>query len=215
MENPEFVEKWCDKNSKILGTLDVLIHNAGLSMRDMFMNTEISLGEKLLNVNFLSIFAMTKGLMKNMRTDGQGSVICGIGSLSGIHGVGIRSMYASVKGAMDAFFKCLDCETKPDNIHSMVVHPGYIKTNVSQNALVGDGSKNFGKTDSNIKNGLSVEKCADQIIDAIVWRKTEVWVCKGIVLKLMMYFPKIFTLMTDRGLYMNVKQQISALKQAE
>eukprot|EP00343_Euplotes_focardii_P006362 CAMPEP_0205808644 /NCGR_PEP_ID=MMETSP0205-20121125/12645_1 /ASSEMBLY_ACC=CAM_ASM_000278 /TAXON_ID=36767 /ORGANISM="Euplotes focardii, Strain TN1" /LENGTH=101 /DNA_ID=CAMNT_0053084623 /DNA_START=374 /DNA_END=679 /DNA_ORIENTATION=+ len=100
---------------------------------------------------------MTKGLMQNMRTDGPGSVICGIGSLSGVHGAGVRSMYAAVKGAMDAFFKCLDCETKPENIHSMVAHPGYIQTNVSQNALVGDGTQNFGKTDSNIKNGLPVE----------------------------------------------------------
>ena len=134
-------------------------------MRDMFMKTEIKLGERLLNVDFLSIFAMTQGLMNNMRIDGQGSVICGIGSLSGVHGSGVRSMYAAVKGAMDGFFKCLNCETQPENIHSMVIHPGYIKTNVSKNALMGDGLKSFGKMDDNIKNGLPVEECVEQIIE--------------------------------------------------
>ena len=74
-------------------------------------------------------------------------------------------MYAAVKGAVDGFFKSLDCETKPKNIHSMVIHPGYVQTSVSQNALVGDGSKNFGKTDTNIENGLPVKDCVDQMIE--------------------------------------------------
>jgi short-subunit dehydrogenase len=167
MEDPELVEEWCDKHAKEIGTIDVLIHNAGLSMRDLMLNTEISLGQRLLNVDFLSIFAMTKAFSGNMRKDGKGSVVCGIGSLSGIHGTAIRSMYGSVKGAMDGFFKSLAAETKQDNVHSMVVHPGYVQTNVANNALTGDGSTTFGKTDENIRNGLTVEDCANQIIEGM------------------------------------------------
>ncbi|CAI2374625.1 unnamed protein product [Moneuplotes crassus] len=214
MENPEEVEKWCENNTKNLGTLDAVIHNAGLSMRDLFMNTEIKLGQRLLNVDFLSIFAMIQGLMGNMRTDEQGSVICGIGSLAGVSGAGVRSMYSAIKGANDAFFKCLACEIRDKNIHSMIVHPGYIQTNVSQNALVGDGQKSFGKTDSNIKNGLPVEDCVNQIIDSIVLRKTEVWVCKGFGMKILMFISKIFPSFLDYGLYKNLNQQLSALKKA-
>jgi NAD(P)-dependent dehydrogenase (short-subunit alcohol dehydrogenase family) len=68
----------------------------------------------------------------------------------------MRSIYAGTKGGIDGFFKSLACELKPKNIHSMVVHPGYIQTNVSSNALMGDGSKTFGKLDSNIRNGVPV-----------------------------------------------------------
>lgn len=158
MDNPEEVESWCEENKKKLGTLDVVIHNAGLGMRCMLMDSEATLGKRLLDVDFLSVFAMTKALMGNMRRDEQGSVVCGIGSMSGIGGSGSRTMYAAVKGALEAFFKCLNCEVKGDNIHSMVIHPGYVQTDVSVNALVGDGKSSFGKRDPNIKNGLPVDQ---------------------------------------------------------
>jgi len=75
MEDPEGVDKWCKENSKNVGTLDVIIHNAGLSMRSFVMDTQMSLSQRLLNIDFLSVYAMTQGLMKNMKTTGQGSVI--------------------------------------------------------------------------------------------------------------------------------------------
>lgn len=167
MENPDNVEQWCKKNANSIGKLDVLIHNAGITMRELLMNTEIGIGQKLMNVHFLSVFALTKGLLKNMKTGGQGSVICGVGSIAGINGLGIRTMYSSMKGSMEGFFKSLSSEVKGDNIHSMVIHLGYIQTNVAKNALVGDGSKTFGKTDPNIKLGLPVRECADRMIDSI------------------------------------------------
>ena len=167
MENPEKVEQWCKKNAESIGELDVVINNAGITMRELLINTEIGLGQKLLNVHFLSVFALTKGLLKNMKTGGQGSVICGVGSIAGINGLGIRTMYSSMKGCVEGFFKSLSNEVKADNIHSMVIHLGYIQTNVAKSALVGDGSKTFGKTDPNIKHGLPVRDCVDKMIDSI------------------------------------------------
>lgn len=74
-DNPGHVEGWCYEKSSELGKLDVVIHNAGLSMRGLLMDTEIEVGERLLNVDFLSVFAMTQALVDNMNTDGQGSVV--------------------------------------------------------------------------------------------------------------------------------------------
>lgn len=82
MDKPDFVFDWCTKKSDEIGTLDVLIHNAGFSMRDKLLNTEIEIGQKLLNVDFLSLFSMTKALIGNMNTKEQGSVICAVGKSS-------------------------------------------------------------------------------------------------------------------------------------
>lgn len=161
------VEQWSRENSQKIGTLDVVIHNAGITMRELLINTEIGIGQKLMDVHFMSVYAMTQGLLKNMKSDGQGSVICGIGSIAGINGLGIRTMYSSMKGCVEGFFKSLASEVRGNNIHSMVIHPGYIQTNVAKSALVGDGSKTFGKTDPNIKLGLPVRDCVDIIVDSI------------------------------------------------
>lgn len=215
MEDPEKVKKWCQEKRDEIGTLDVLIHNAGLSMRAKLLDTEISLGEKLLNVDFLSVFAMTKEFLPIMNTKEQGSVICAIGSLSGVCGSGYRSIYAGTKAAIDGFFKSLACETKADKIHTMVVHPGYVQTNVSQNSLVGDGKQSFGKTDKNIKNGISVERCSQQIIDGIALRKTEVWVSHSYIVGILLYIGRLFPTIMDMGIYKNLKSQESAVNQAE
>ena len=218
MENPQAVTEWCKQNREEIGRLDVLIHNAGLSMRDQLLNTEIDLGLKLLDVDFLSIFAMTKGLLENMGRESE-AVVCGIGSLSGINGAGLRTIYSGVKAAMDGFFKSLAWEVKKPkegvDIHSMIIHPGYVRTNVSINALVGDGSKKFGKTDKNIKNGMSVEQCCNKIIESIVLRKTEVWISHNPALSLLLYVGKLFPLLADFGLYRNLKLQINAKNEAE
>ena len=68
MDDPKFVGDWCIQHREEIGTLHLLIHNAGLSMRELFMNTEIELGQRLLDVDFLSIFTMTKELMPIMNT---------------------------------------------------------------------------------------------------------------------------------------------------
>jgi dehydrogenase/reductase SDR family member 7B len=108
----------------------------------------------LLEVDFLSIAALTKVLIPHMN---KGSVICGVGSMAGVIGAGCRSYYGGVKAALNGFIKSLQAELHADGIHCMMENPGYVDTNVSKNALIGDGSKSFGKTDSNISQGMSVE----------------------------------------------------------
>jgi len=48
----------------------------------------------------------------------------------------------------------------------LMVYPGYVQTNISKSAFVG-GGKILGKTDDNIANGMTSEKCANQICKAI------------------------------------------------
>ena len=214
MDNPKFVQNWCISNRENIGKIHILIHNAGISMRDLFMNTEIELGEKLLNVDFLSVFAMTKELMPIMNTQGDGSVICGIGSLGATSGGWIRTYYLGAKAAMDGFFKSLHSETRVNNIHCMMVHPGFVKTNLSINALVGDGTRAFGKTDTSIQNGTKVRDWCNLIIQGINNKKTEVWIWDSARLKAMMYLRKLFPFIADRALHKKMKIQLKAIKNA-
>jgi short-subunit dehydrogenase len=75
MSNPAHVEGWCFEKGDEIEMLDVLIHNAGVSMRGKLLEVEVEVGEKILNVDFLSVFAMTKALMGRMKTQGNGSVV--------------------------------------------------------------------------------------------------------------------------------------------
>mmetsp|Transcript_7088 Transcript_7088/g.7968 ORF Transcript_7088/g.7968 Transcript_7088/m.7968 type:complete len:98 (-) Transcript_7088:18-311(-) len=97
----------------------------------------------------------------------------------------------------------------------MVIHPGYVQTSVSQNALVGDGSEKFGKTDSNIENGLPVEDCVDQMLEGIVLRKADVWISKDNVLKYFLWVGRLFPSIVDFALHHNLTNQKLAMKVAK
>ena len=64
----------------------------------------------------------------------------------------------------------------------MIVNPGYVNTNVSKNALIGDGTKSFGKTDTNIAQGMTIEEHSDIVAEAIYYKKDDVWASKGLKL---------------------------------
>jgi dehydrogenase/reductase SDR family member 7 len=97
----------------------------------------------------------------------------------------------------------------------MVAHPGYIKTNAGKNALVGDGSKSFGKTDSNIRNGLDVNFCAEEILKGIQAKKTEVWISHSPIVTALLYIGRLVPWLSDFGLYKNLSQQLKAVDEAE
>ena len=160
--DPKSVES--QANEKLEGKFDIIIHNAGLSQREPFLTAKPELNEKLLNVDFLSVVALTQTLLPRIN---QGGVICGIGSMASVSGAGCRSYYSGIKSGLNAFLRVLGYELKGRNIHCMTVNPGYVKTNVSANSLVGDGSSSFGKTDLNIMNGMSVEQHSKIVAEAI------------------------------------------------
>lgn len=133
LDDPYAVEKWCEeKRETTLKSLDVVIHNAGLSMREQFINTTSEMNDKLVDIDFLSILAMVKGLHPSMNP---GSTHCGVGSLAGVIGAPIRTYYCGVKGALNGFMKVLDAELANEDIHCMVANPGYVRTNVSINSV--------------------------------------------------------------------------------
>ena len=100
---------------------------------------------------------------------------------------------------MHGFFDALRSEVYQDNIGITLICPGYIRTNISLNAVAADGSK-FGKMDENQANGMAAEECASRILDAIYKNKDEVYMggieVFGVYLK--RYFPKILSKIVRR-----------------
>ncbi len=153
------------------GRIDIIINNAGVSQRAPALETTYETEKSIMQVNFFAPVLHSKLTIKEL-FDHQSLGIINICSLAGKLSIPMRSSYTASKHAMQAYFNALRFELKPSNIHVLTVYPGYIKTNLSNNALTADGTCH-GKLDSNQKKGIKVEVAARKILLAFATRKHE------------------------------------------
>lgn len=156
------------------GRIDVMVHNAGVSQRSYVNDTALDVYQKLMNVNFFSTVALTKAVLPYMIRQKSGHFIV-ISSVAGKIGTIMRSGYNAAKHALHGFYDSLRAEGYSDNIKVTTVCPGYIRTNISLNAMDASGSK-FGKMDSNQAKGIPAEECARRILDAVKKDKKEIYI---------------------------------------
>jgi short-subunit dehydrogenase len=180
--------------------LDVLINNAGISQRSLCIDTELSTYETLFAVDVFGQIALTKAVLPFMLKQGSGHIAV-TSSVAGKVGVKLRTGYCAAKHAVMGFFDALRAELAEYNIKVSTITPGFIKTEVSINAVNSDGSK-FGVEDDDIKNGMDVNKCAAIIVEKMNKGVKEIVVGRGLsvfVLILKRYFPNlVFTLMANK-----------------
>ena len=156
------------------GRIDIMVHNAGVSQRSYVNDTALDVYQKLMNVNFFSTVALTKAVLPYMMTQKSGHFIV-ISSVAGKIGTIMRSGYNAAKHALHGFYDSLRAEGYNDNIKVTTICPGYIRTNISLNAMDASGSK-FGKMDSNQAKGIPAEECARRILDAVKKDKKEIYI---------------------------------------
>jgi short-subunit dehydrogenase len=127
-----------------------------------------------MEVNFFGTVALTKALLPHFiaQKSGHFGVIT---SLVGKFGSPYRSAYAASKHALHGFFDSLRAEQFTDNIAVTMICPGFIRTQISVNAITGDGST-LNEMDDAQANGMSAETCAEQIYTALRKRKEEVYI---------------------------------------
>lgn len=175
------------------GHVDMILHNGGMSQRSLIRETPIAVDRKLMEVNFFGTVALTKALLPHFiaRKSGQFGVVS---SLVGKFGSPYRSSYAAAKHALHGFFESLRLEHFQDNIAVTMICPGFIKTDVSKNALTADGTP-LNQMDKAQENGMSAEDCAKEIFHALTKKREEVYIggkeTMGIYLK--RFVPTIFT----------------------
>lgn len=157
-----------------LGSVDVMIHCGGVSQRARVIDTDIGVDERIMRVNYLGTVALTKALLPSMVARRRGHFVV-VSSLVGKFGSPLRSSYAASKHALHGFFDSLRAELHDEGIRVTIVCPGFVKTNVSINALTGDGSPQ-GKMDRATGRGMEPAACAAVILRAAAAEREERYV---------------------------------------
>ena len=193
------LEAAAKKAHEFKGQIDVLINNAGVSQRSSCLNTDMQTYRTLFEVDVFGQIALTKVVLPLMIEQGSGHIAV-TASVAGKIGVPLRTGYCAVKHAMMGFFDSLRSEVAHQNIKVSTITPGYIQTDVSINALSGDGSK-YDRMEDNIRQGMPVDQCAKVIVAGLNKGKKEIAVGKGIEMQslwLKRFFPSILTKLLER-----------------
>ena len=156
------------------GQIDFVVQNAGVSQRSYVKDTQFKVYRDLMELDFFSIVAFTQALLPYMTEQKTGHFVV-ISSIAGKIGVPLRGGYGAAKHAVIAFFDSLRAEIWQDNINVTTICPGYIKTQISYNALDLSGNKH-GKMDDNQANGMTAEVFAKKALRAIKTNKKEVYI---------------------------------------
>ncbi|MBX2873987.1 MAG: SDR family oxidoreductase [Saprospiraceae bacterium] len=154
------------------GPPNIVINNAGVSQRELVKDTDFSVDEKIMDVNFLGAVAVTKAVLPDMLARKSGQIVV-ISSVMGKIGTPFRSAYAASKHALQGWFDCLREEVLKDNLKVTIICPGYVHTNATINALKGDGSKN-NKMAESTAGGMEPSVFAQRALRAIANEKDEV-----------------------------------------
>jgi short-subunit dehydrogenase len=156
------------------GQIDFVVQNAGVSQRSYVKDTKFQVYRDLMELDFFSVVAFTQELLPHMSERKEGHFVV-ISSIAGKIGVPLRGGYGAAKHAIIAFFDSLRAEVWQDNINVTTICPGYIKTQISFNALDSTGNKH-GKMDDNQANGMTAEAFAKKALRAILSNKKEVYI---------------------------------------
>jgi len=150
------------------GRIDVLINNAGLSMRANFLNVDLAVLKRLMDVNFWGTVYCTKyALPYIIKTKG---TVAGVSSVAGLHGLPGRTGYSSSKYAMQGFLDTIRIENLEKGVKVMEIIPGFVASNVRNSALVADGSAQ-GETPRDEGKMMTAEELARRIVKGVEKRK--------------------------------------------
>lgn len=148
-----------------LGPVDILVNNGGVSQRSLVRDTSLEVDRRIMEINYFGTVGLTKTVLPEMVRQGGGEIVV-ISSLVGELSTPLRSAYSASKHALHGWFEALRAEEYDNGIRVLMVMPGFIRTDVSINALTGDGSAQ-GTMDDSQAAGLAPTECAERIVDAV------------------------------------------------
>lgn len=157
-----------DKCVECFGGVDVLICNAGISMRALFDDVELDVLHRLMDVNFWGTVNCVKFALPYIQA-AKGSIV-GVSSVAGLHGLPARTGYSASKYAMTGFLETIRIENMKKGVHVMIACPGFTASNVRFSALTADGHSQ-GETPRDEASMMSAEEVAQIIIKGVQKRK--------------------------------------------
>lgn len=147
------------------GRIDWLINNAGLSQRALIADTTMQTERAIMEIDYFSQVFLTKTVLPTFLAQKSGRIAY-VSSIAGLLGTQYRASYSAAKAAIHMWANSLRAEVAKDGVNVSVIFPGFVKTNVSFNALNGEG-KPQGHQDEAIENGLDADVFAQQAIQAL------------------------------------------------
>ena len=126
-----------DRCIEHFGRIDVLINNAGISMRATLEDMDLDVFKKVLDVNLMGAVYCTKYALPHLLKT-KGSVV-GVSSIAGYVGLPARTAYSSSKYALQGFLDALRTENRKTGLHVLVACPGYTESNIRKRALNAEG----------------------------------------------------------------------------
>jgi short-subunit dehydrogenase len=188
------------------GKIDILINNAGLSMRALFQDVDLSVLKNLMDVNFWgTVYCSKYALSEILKT--RGSII-GVSSIAGYRGLPGRTGYSASKFAMNGFMESLRTELLKTGVHVMVACPGFTTSNIRVAALSENGSSH-GETSMDEGKMMTSEEVAVIIAGGIADRKRTLVI--GGQGKLTVWLNKLLPALADKLVFNHFTKEKSAL----
>lgn len=192
-----------EKAHEHFGRIDVLVNNAGISMRALFEDLDLEVIRRLMDVNFWGTVYCTKyALPYLLQTKGS---LVGIISVAGFLGLPGRTGYSASKFAVRGFLNTLRVENLKKGLHVLVAAPGFTASNIRKTALVADGSQQ-GDSPRVESNMMSAERCAEIIVNGVVKRKREI-IMTLVEGKISVFLSKWFPSLLDKLAYSHMAKE--------
>lgn len=191
-----------DKAVSTFGRIDIMINNAGISMRAIFEDTELDVIRQLMDVNFWGTVYCTKYALPHL-LESKGSLV-GISSIAGYKGLPGRTGYSSSKFAMHGFLETLRIENMKKGLHVLIACPGFTASNIRNTALNEKGEVQ-GESPRDEGKMMSAEEVARHIARAIAKRKDRLTLTfQG---KLTVFLNKFFPKFMDKQVYKHMAKE--------
>jgi short-subunit dehydrogenase len=185
-----------------MGKIDILINNAGISMRALFKDLDIEVLKQIMDINFWGTVYCTKYAFDEILN--QSGSIVGVSSIAGFKGLPGRTGYSASKFAMNGFLEALRTENLKNNLHVMVACPGFTASNI-RNVALNSEAKPQGESSMDENKMMTADEVAIQIINGIVHRKREIIMTgQG---KLTVLMQKFFPKWLDKLVYNHFKKE--------
>lgn len=150
------------------GGIDIIINNAGISMRSLMQDADVDVIKRVMDINFLGAVYCTKLALHSI-IQRKGTIV-GVSSIAGYRGLPGRSGYSASKFALNGWLEALRTELLEDGVNVMWVCPGFTKSNI-RNAALNEKALAQGESPLDESSLMSAEICATHILNAIAKKK--------------------------------------------
>ncbi|MEI6455859.1 MAG: SDR family oxidoreductase [bacterium] len=182
--------------------IDVLINNAGISMRALFQDVDLSVIRKLMDTNFWGTVYCSKYALPYL-LDSRGSLV-GVSSVAGYKGLPGRTGYSASKFAIHGLLEVIRIENMKKGLHVLIACPGFTASNIRNVALSKDGTSQ-GETPLDESKLMPAEMVAGKIIEAISKRKDRITLTA--MGKLTVFLNKFFPKLMDKMVYNHMAKE--------